>query len=301
MVYTVTLNPALDLYLAPEAFAPGEVCRYDTAQYVPGGKGINVSILLSRLGMDTAAGGFIAGFTGRELKRLLEASGCPTDFAELKDGLTRVNVKILSQPETALNGDGPDIGLLEVRPIIDRVSALREGDFLVLAGSVPPSLMGLAYAYLMTFAPKGVQVIVDAYGGMLLEAVNKRPFLVKPNLEELGETFGADCQGPEDAVKCARWLQEMGARNVAVTLGGSGAVLLTEDGGIARRPAIPGKEVSSVGAGDSFIAGYIYGYIKEGSHAAALDWAMCAGAATAFTQGIAQAEDVLGLYEKYTI
>lgn len=301
MVYTVTLNPALDCFVRPEHFVPGEVCRYQQAEFLPGGKGVNVSLLLESLGIETAAAGIAAGFTGRELTNLLERAGCPTDFLFLERGMTRVNMKIVpeGQAETALNGDGPNVTAEELAPLKEKLAGLRAGDFLALAGSVPGSLPQDIYARLMRAVPQGVEVVVDASGPALLEAVRERPFLVKPNLEELGEVFGTKLNGAEDGLAYAKKLQNMGARNVAVTLGGGGALLLTEDKQILERAALPGREVSSVGAGDSFVAGFLYGWLREQDAAQALDWAMAAGAATAFCQGIATGEQVRELHRKH--
>lgn len=301
MIYTVTLNPALDCFLRPDEFVPGGVCRYDKALFLPGGKGVNVSLLLESLGVDTVASGVAAGFTGRELMALLEERGCPVDFTELSNGRTRVNIKILpeGQPETALNGGGPEVTAEDLRPLEHRLSELSGGDFLVLAGSVPGSLPKDIYARLMRAAPGGVETVVDASGPALREALSERPFLIKPNLEELGEVFGVKLAGAEDAVSYGKRLQELGARNAAVTLGGGGALLLTEDGRVLERAALPGREVSSVGAGDSFVAGFLYGYIRERDFDRAFDWAVCAGAATAFSNGIADGEQVKKLFREH--
>lgn len=298
MVYTVTLNPALDCFVRPGHFAPGEVCRYGGARFLPGGKGVNVSLLLRSLGVETTASGIAAGFTGRELCRLLELSGCPADFVTLPEGNTRLNIKIMpeGQPETALNGGGPAVSMEDLAPLERRIAGLAPGDFLVLAGSVPDSLPPDVYPRLMAAAPRGVETVVDTSGPALIEAAKMRPFLIKPNLQELGEAFGTELSGPREAAEYAGRLQALGARNVAVTLGGGGALLLTESGSLLERPALPGGEVSSVGAGDSFVAGFLYGWLRERDESKALDWAMAAGAATAFSPGIAEGDDVRELY-----
>lgn len=300
MVYTVTLNPALDCFVSPGRFAPGEVCRYGGARFLPGGKGVNVSLLLQSLGVETTASGIAAGFTGRELCRLLGLSGCPADFVILPEGNTRLNIKILpeGQPETALNGGGPAVSMEDLAPLERRIAALSPGDFLVLAGSLPDSLPPDVYPRLMAAAPQGVETVVDTSGPALTEAAKLGPFLVKPNLQELGEAFGAELSGPRDGAEYAGRLQALGARNVAVTLGGGGALLLTEGGRLLERPALPGREVSSVGAGDSFIAGFLYGWLRERDEERALDWAMAAGAATAFSPGIAEGDGVRELYRR---
>lgn len=301
MIYTVTLNPTLDCFVRPGHFGMGEVCRYGGAAFLPGGKGVNVSLMLRALGAETTAAGIAAGFTGRELIRLLEESGCPCGFAELPKGQTRVNIKILPEgmPETALNGSGPDILPDDLLPLERGTAALRPGDFLVLAGSLPGSLPADSYARLMVCAPEGVETVVDTSGPALTEAVKRGPFLVKPNLEELGEAFGVELRDAGEAEIYAGKLRDMGARNVAVTLGGGGAVLFTEDGRKLTAPPLPGREVSSVGAGDSFVAGFLYGWTESRDMEAALHWAAAAGAATAFSQGIAGGEQVRALFRRH--
>lgn len=301
MIYTVTLNPALDCFVRPGRFASGEICRYDKAEFLPGGKGINVSLLLAGLGAETVAAGIAAGFTGRELTALLKRAGCPADFVMLDGGETRVNIKILpkGQPETALNGGGPGVSPEDLRPLEERLAGLGEGDFLVLAGSVPESLPADVYARLLRAVPKGVEAVVDTSGPALPKALCERPFLVKPNLEELGEIFGVRLESAGEAAAYAKRLQGMGARNVAVTLGGGGALLLTEEGGILERAALPGREVSSVGAGDSFVAGFLYGWQSRRDMGSAMDWAVSAGAATAFSRGIASGEQVEDLFRRH--
>lgn len=298
MVYTVTLNPALDCYLIPERFIPGEENRYGQCRFVPGGKGINVSLLLKGLGMDTMALGFAGGFTGRELTAGLEQQGLSTDFIFLETGLTRVNVKITPPdgPETAFNGGGPEIPPQAVERLEEKLAALKPGDFLVLAGSVPGSLPAGVYARLAGKAPKGVETVIDASGPALTASAAAHPFLMKPNREELAGAFGGRVDTLEEAELYAKKLQGLGARNVAVTLGGDGALLVDESGGVRFRPAIQGKARSAVGAGDSFVAGFLYGWSQTKSLDRALDWAVSAGAATAFREGIADGDEVRALY-----
>lgn len=299
MVYTVTLNPALDCYLNVPGFSPGQDSRYGQCRFLPGGKGINVSLLLNSLGVPSAALGVAAGFTGRELVRLLEEAGCPADFAFLPAGLTRINIKIASagQKETGLNGGGPDMDPASLALLEEKLSRLVPGDFAVLAGSVPGGLPDTVYARLMKALPRGVKAVVDTAGPALGLAAQAGPFLVKPNLEELGELFGARLESPEEALPYARRLQEAGAENVIVSMGGRGAMLLAAGGEVLVRPALAGEQVSSVGAGDSLVAGFLYGWMKTGSAERALEWGMAAGAATAFREGIADAAQVRRLYE----
>ena len=300
-VYTVTLNPALDCFLRPERFAAGEINRYHQGAFYPGGKGVNVSLLLRGLGIRTVAMGIGAGLTGRGLTALLEQAGCPADFIQLEEGMTRVNMKITpgDGPETALNGSGPEVPPEALDRLAEKLRALRPGDYLVLAGSLPGSVPADVYARLLRAVPAGVRTAVDTSGPALVEAVKAEPFFIKPNLDELGEIFGRPIP-PEEALHYARRLREMGARNVAVSMGSGGAALLTEDGRAFRREALSGVEVSSVGAGDSFVAGFLYGWMETGGYEAALDWAMAAGAATAFTEGIASGGQVRNVYRKFS-
>lgn len=297
IVYTVTLNPALDLFLSPPVFLPGRDNRYAGQTFLPGGKGVNVSLLLHSLGVHTVALGLAAGFTGRALTSLLEEQGCRADFLFLEQGLTRINVKITppNQPETALNGGGPVVTPQDLDRLGDKLAALRPGDYLVLAGSAPGSLSADVYARLMRRAPAGVRVVADTSGPALRAAVEAGPFLVKPNLEELAELFGQERVDEDRAVDLARELQGLGAENVLVSMGGRGALLVDADGGVTRRAALAGREVSAVGAGDSMVAGFIYGLEREGCYRGALEWGMAAGAATAFREGIATAEQVRAL------
>lgn len=300
MVYTVTLNPALDCFFSPEAFVPGAENRYGQCRFIPGGKGINVSLLLNSLGMDTKALGVAGGFTGRELASRLEAQGIPTEFVFLEAGLTRINIKITppGQPETALNGGGPEIPLEAVDRLGGKFAALGAGDFLVLAGSVPGSLPAGIYARLAAMAPEGVRAVIDASGPALAASAAARPFLMKPNREELSEAFGGTARTLDEVEQYARKLQALGARNVAVTLGGEGALLVDEAGGARFRPALPGALRSAVGAGDSFVAGFLYGWARSQDLDCALDWAVSAGAATAFREGIAEGDEVRALYRR---
>lgn len=300
MVYTVTLNPALDCFICPEVFLPGGVNRCRQPEFLPGGKGVNVSLLLHSLGAATKVLGVTAGFTGRELMDRVKRTGCPCHFIQMEQGLTRLNIKILpeGQPETALNASGPEIPPEVLDRVEGEISAMDPKSFLVLAGSVPSGAPKDIYARLAKASPAGTEVVADTSGSALLEVVRARPFLIKPNLEELGEVLG-EVLVPPDAARGAKELQRLGARNVAVSMGDEGALLLTEEGQVLRRKALPGREASSVGAGDSFVAGFLYGWLDSGSYEDALDWAAAAGAATAFTTGIAGGEDVKALYQRF--
>lgn len=301
MVYTITLNPALDCYIRTGDFSLEKINRYSQPVFLPGGKGINVSLLLSSLGEDTMAMGFLAGFTGRELAEQLDRAGCDSAFSFLQEGLTRVNMKILPEScgETSLNGQGPDIPMEDLAELERTLATrLRPGDFLVLSGSIPGSMPEDVYLRLANTIPHGVQLVLDTSGQALRAGLSSKPFLVKPNLEELGELFGEEISGEKEAVRYAKRLRRLGARNVAVSMGSEGALLVTESGQVLSRPALPGREISAVGAGDSFVAGFIYGWLKTGDMDRAMDWAVCAGAATAFREGMAEGPEVVKLHHQ---
>ena len=299
MIATVTCNPALDILVRPRRFSPGEINRYGAGMCQPGGKGINVSLLLHSLGVETKALALAGGFTGREIARLLEERGCPGDFVWLPQGDSRINLKICPPggEETQLNGEGPQIPEEAVERLERKLSALGPGDGAVLAGSLPASLPQDLYARLMKpLVRKGVEVTVDTTGEALLAALPCRPFLVKPNLEELEELFSAKLTGLPEIKEQARELQRLGARNVVVSLGAGGALLLEEGGCSLFCHGVRGQAVSTVGAGDSLVAGFLYGWQLHGTLEGGLRWGMAAGAATAFSPGIATGEQVKALF-----
>ncbi len=299
MVYTVTLNPSIDYSVSPQKLELGKINRYEKGGYAPGGKGINVSLLLTSLGVRNRAMGFCAGFTGEELVRLLEEAGCETGFLRLSQGHSRINFKARTPQglETDLNGEGPSVTEEELQRLLRELSGLREGDLLVLAGSAPASLGKNVYARMLeALAPTGVQAVVDAAGESLRAALAFRPFLVKPNQEELGELFGVEISHAAAAKEYALRLLDLGAQNVVVSMGGKGALLVGSGGQSLFCRAPKGECVSTVGAGDSLVAGFLYGLSLHGTLEGALRWGVCAGSATAFTQGIASGDEVKALY-----
>ncbi len=299
MVYTVTLNPAIDYLICPESFEKGNIHRFRGGSFLAGGKGINVSLLLSSLGVRNKAAGICAGFSGDEILRQLEAAGCETDFVKLPQGVSRINVKLRTTDgeETDFNGDGPQITSRELILLIDRLRDLTDGDILVLAGSLPSSLGKGGYAEILKeLAPTGVKAVVDSFGESLLAALPYRPFLIKPNLEELGELFGVEIQDVAGAKEYALRLIDQGAQNVVVSMGGRGALLVGERGESLFCRSAKGGVVSTVGAGDSLVAGFLYGLSLHGTLEGGLRWGVCAGGATAFTQGIASGDAVKALY-----
>ncbi len=299
MITTVTLNPAIDYTLSPERLSMGSIHRCEKCACLPGGKGINVSLLLTSLGVQSTALAVAGGFTGREIARLLEEAGCRTDFLYLPQGDSRINVKIRTPDgeETDLNTTGPAVPPETLEQLEEKLSALPAGEGLVLAGSVPPSLPADIYARLLRRVEgKDFLTVVDTAGDALLAALPCRPFLIKPNLDELGQACGIEVHDAMTAVECARELQHRGARNVAVSMGEKGALLVCEDGKNLFCRAPRGTAASTVGAGDSLVAGFLYGWQLHGTLEGALRWGVAAGSATAFSQGLASGKQVKDLW-----
>ncbi|WP_072369760.1 1-phosphofructokinase [Thermophilibacter mediterraneus] len=296
MICTVTFNPSLDYIVRVDDMRLGAINRTTYEQVLPGGKGVNVSIVLGNLGHASRALGFVAGFTGDELSRLCAEAGVDCDFIRVPRGMTRVNVKIKSAEETELNGMGPQMGEKDVEVLLSKLDALGEGDTLVISGSVPACLPHDMYERVMgRVAPRGAYVVVDAERDLLTRALPLRPFLVKPNNHELGDIFGVELRTRDEVVPYARRLQEMGAANVLVSMAGEGGVLVTETGEVFESPAARGTVVNSVGAGDSSVAGFIAGLIETGSYEAAFRMALAAGSASAFSDHLATRAEVEAL------
>lgn len=298
MIYTVTLNPALDYLAYLDGFTLSKVNRTVKEEVYCGGKGINVSIMLSRFGIDNAALGFTAGFTGMVLEAWLNGAGIRTDFVRLPKGMTRINVKIRAAEETEINGRGPDISREALEMLTEKLNRVSKGDTIVLAGSIPASAPDDVYEGIMrALDGKGVHFAVDAEGRPLLSALQYRPFLIKPNHIELGELFGRSLDSREHIIECGRALQEKGARNVLVSMAGSGAILLCEGGRTYELGAPAGTVKNSVGAGDSMVAGFLAGYQLTGDYYQALRYGTAAGSATAFSQGLAQWDAINDILE----
>lgn len=294
MIYTVTFNPSLDYVVQVDDFAVGEINRTRTESIYPGGKGINVSLVLQNLGLPSVALGFTAGFSGAEIERLLQEAGCRCDFIAVKAGYSRINTKIISGAETALNGQGPQLSEAELAALFNKLRRLTQDDVLVLAGSIPASLPDNIYEQILELLqPVGTRVVVDATGDLLLKVLKYRPFLIKPNHEELGEFFG---RGPllteEEILAAAQRLQQQGARNVLVSRGANGALLLDENGKLHKQASPKGTLVNSVGAGDSMVAGFLAGYLQTQDYDTALRLGVAAGSASAFKAWLATREDV---------
>jgi 1-phosphofructokinase len=299
MIYTVTFNPALDYIVRVEQFNVGEVNRAAYSEIMAGGKGVNVSLVLKNLGHESTALGFAAGFTGEKLVRDLKDKGCRTDFIFLEQGMTRINVKIKGQEETEINGEGPEITPVAIRAMMIKLERLREGDILILSGSIPKTLPEDIYEKVIVRQQgKNVRIVVDATKNLLKETLEYHPFLIKPNHHELGELFGVTISNPEEALSYAEKLQQMGAVNVLVSMAGEGAVLLDEHGNKHMSPAPEGRLVNSVGAGDSMVAGFMAGYLETKNYEQAFRMGIAAGSASAFSEFLATREETMEILEK---
>lgn len=291
MIYTVTFNPALDYIMRVPELIPDAVNRTESESVFYGGKGINVSIVLSHLGVENVALGFVAGFTGIEIEQGVKRHGVQTDFIHLPEGLSRINVKIKSsvkKEETEVNAQGPKIPKECQETLFSKLDELTKEDTLILAGSIPNTLPSDSYEQIMKrLLGKGVRVVVDATKDLLKNVLPYHPFLIKPNSHELGEIFGKQLKTEEEIIHCAKELQKQGAVNVLVSMAGSGAILITEQGNIHKMGVAKGKVKNSVGAGDSMVAGFVAGYVECGDYAYALKLGTAAGGATAFSDDLA--------------
>lgn len=299
MICTVTFNPSLDYIFEVDHFQLGMTNRTTSELILPGGKGLNVSIVLRNLGYANTALGFLAGFTGDEIERRCRQAGIDTDFIRIPEGVSRINLKLKSVDGTEINGMGPRIGEKEIEALMHKLSTLKEGDTLFLAGSIPASLPSDMYSRIMALLKgKGVTIIVDATRDLLVNVLPYHPFLVKPNNHELGEIFHVELKTREDVVPYARRMQKMGARNVLVSMAGQGAVLAGEDGSIHASPAPKGKLVNAVGAGDSMVAGFMAGWMDSHDYAHAFHMGCAAGSASAFSEQLATREEVMTVLQQ---
>lgn len=296
VIYTVTFNPALDYYMDLPTLQEGLVNRTDRTDLQVGGKGINVSLILKNLGEPTVATGFVAGFVGKEVARRLEKAGVRTDFILLPEGNSRINVKLKGREITEINAPGPAIPPESVETLLQKVQMLNAEDTLVLAGSVPADLPQDIYCRLLAATPAGVRTVVDATGGLLRATLSYRPYLIKPNHHELGELFGRTLSTPDEVAECAAALQKEGARNVLVSMGSKGALLMDETGAAHFLAAPKGEAKGTVGAGDSMVAGFLHGAPYGPKEA--LRHGVAAGSATAFSETLATKEEICALLEK---
>lgn len=301
MIYTVTFNPALDYIVEVNNLTLGATNRTVFEQMLPGGKGLNVSFVLKNLGFETTAWGFLAGFVGDEIERRVAETGVTTEFIKLSDGCSRINMKVRNVDGTEINGRGPEISGEKVAEMFAKLDTLQSGDILVLAGSIPSSMPATIYMDIMKLVNEKyggeVMLVVDATKDLLKNVLLYRPFLIKPNHHELGELFGVILNTREEVVLYAKKLQEQGARNVLVSMGGLGAVLVDEQDGVHMSEAPRGTAVNSVGAGDSMVAGFLAGWLSKCDYEYAFYMGLAAGSASAFSENLATREEVEQVYQ----
>ena len=298
MIYTVTFNPSLDYTVSMNGFELGKTNRTIGEQMFPGGKGMNVSIVLSNLGFKNTALGFTAGFTGEQIEREVRKMGLLTDFIHIEEGFSRINVKLKDYDGTEINGMGPEIGQIHINELFEKLDRLHADDILVLAGSIPKSLPDSIYSDILDrLQKKEVLFVVDATKDLLLNVLQYKPFLIKPNNYELGEIFDVTLETREDVVPYARKLQEKGARNVLVSMAGQGAVLVDENDMVHMLAAPQGKLVNAVGAGDSMVAGFVAGWTKQQDYDYAFRMGIAAGSASAFSELLATRQEIEQVYE----
>lgn len=293
MIYTITLNPALDYVMKIDSLNTRDINRASDEKIYFGGKGINVSAVLTTLGAENKALGFLAGFTGKELERLLNEEKIENDFIFLENGNTRINVKIKAEKELDFNAQGLSITENDIQSLLTKLDEIKENDYLVLAGSIPSNLPNNIYEQILErLNGKGINFVVDATGELLLNVLKYKPFLIKPNHHELGDLFDVEIENEEDVIKYAKELQKLGAKNVLVSRSKDGATLVNENGNAMTIGNIEGKVVNSVGCGDSMVAGFIAGYIKENNYEHALKLGSACGNATALLEGLATKDEI---------
>lgn len=302
MIYTVTLNPSIDYVIKVDKLTTGNINRVNEEHVYSGGKGINVTRILKSLDNDNIALGFVSGFTGDYIINSLQELNLKSDFIKVKEGFTRINVKVKSEEETEINGQGPKISEEELNQFYKVIDKLVDGDILILSGSIPSCLDERLYESIMKkVEDRDIKVIVDATKNLLLNVLKYKPFLIKPNNHELAEMFNVELNSTEDVVFYARKLKEMGAQNVLISMGKDGALLVTENDEIFASSVAKGEVVNSVGAGDSMVAGFIAGYLKSNSYEEALRLGAASGGATAFSSDLATREFIDKLVDEIKI
>ncbi|MBQ9142763.1 MAG: 1-phosphofructokinase [Lachnospiraceae bacterium] len=301
MIYTVTFNPSLDYIVEVKDFQVGMTNRTEAEKLLPGGKGINISIVLKNLGIDSTALGFVAGFTGEEIVKRVAELGVSAEFIRVNQGISRINLKLQSIEGTEINGAGPEIRGTEVELLMEGLKQLQKGDVLCLAGSIPKSMPSDMYQRIMEMLQdREILIVVDATKELLTKVLPYRPFLIKPNNHELGELFGVRLDTREEVIPYGKKLQEMGARNVLISMAGEGAVLIAADGQVLKEPAPKGTLVNGVGAGDSMVAGFVAGWLEKQDYLHAFHMGLAAGSASAFSEELATKEEVLKVLEQVT-
>lgn len=326
MVYTVTFNPSLDYMVTADGFEMGKTNRTVSEYMLPGGKGINVSVILSHLGVENTAIYFSAGFVGDEITRRVSELGIHAEEIRVADGVSRINVKLMNVEGTEINGKGPDISADNQAELYARLDGIKAGDVLVLAGSIPGSMPETIYSDIMEkLEGRGIRVVVDATKDLLMNVLKYRPFLVKPNNQELGEIFGVTLTTREEVVPYAKKLIELGAENVIVSMAGEGAAFVAKaDGAVVADSAAPGGDVAAsdssaegdndyivelreapkgvlkngVGAGDSMVGGFVAGFLESGDVRHAFRLGIASGSASAFSENLATRDEIMKVLEQ---
>lgn len=300
MIYTVTLNPSIDYIVRLSKLTNGITNRTDSEEFYFGGKGINVSLVLAELDLDSTALGFVAGFTGDAIEAGIRNDRITTDFIKLREGISRINVKIKAGEETEINAQGPHINPDELDRLMLKLDHIQSGDTLILAGSIPNTLPDDTYEMMLErIKDRDIRIVVDATKKLLVNSLKYKPFLIKPNRQELSEIFDVEVKSEEDTVKYAKELQKMGARNVLISLGGEGAMLVDETGEVHKAGVLKEKVINTVGSGDSMVAGFVAGFEKEKSYPYALKLGSVCGNATAFLPGLATKAKIEELLQKF--
>ena len=296
MIYANTINPAIDYIIDINKFEIGQINKTNNEKILPGGKGINVSTVLENLGISNIALGFIAGFTGKEIQERVEKLGVKTDFIELNQGLSRINVKIKSECETAINSDGPEISDEDFEKLLNKLDVLKQGDILVLAGNT--GLDDIYEKICKRIQNRNIKIVADATGKLLVNVLKYNPFLIKPNKYELEEIFNVKINSNEEIVEYASKLQQSGASNVLISMDVNGAILLCENKEAFYIKAPKGKLVNSVGSGDSMVAGFLAEFLNSRDYQKSLKFAVASGSASAFSENLATKEEIERLLKK---
>lgn len=298
MIYTLTLNPAIDHVVRLSKLDLGETNRMQAESISAGGKGINVSKILRNLGEDSTALGYIAGFTGLEIERLLKEDDIDCDFIKLENGFTRINTKIKADIETEINGPGLDISEDDTKRLIDKLSQIQDGDYIFLSGSIPSSMDDGFYAEIMkNLIGKDVKIAVDTTGESLKKTLAYNPILVKPNVRELEDFFDVEISDNSDIERYSKEIQSLGAQNVIVSMGGDGAYFLSSQNDSLFLQAPTGKVVDTVGSGDSMVAGFMYALKNGYDLVEAFKFSVSCGSATAFSKNLATKNQVMEIYK----
>ncbi|WP_304206049.1 1-phosphofructokinase [Fusobacterium perfoetens] len=300
MIYTVTLNPAVDYYLSMDKFIEGELNSLKDAYTLPGGKGINVSKVLKNFGVESVTLGFVGGFTGEYIRKNIEEYGIQQDLVQIKED-TRINIKMkTNEKESEISGKAPDILKEEYKIFLEKIKNIKSEDILVLSGSIPKSLPRNVYVEIIKQLPNGVKVFVDTRGDSLRDVLKEGVFLVKPNNHELEEFFGERYSTDDEIIEAGKKLMELGSENVLISLGKNGSILITKNG-IYRGNVPKGKLISSVGAGDSMVAGILYGVVKGEEIEEAYKYGISSGSSTAFSEGLTTFENMEKLLKEIQI